>query len=498
MKKRMFKKPLRASSTLQDNLDDELLVEENDTVLLNHQNFGDILVDPDDMPEDLHKPLLAGLRKKSQKKVKAAAEDVLIDDDEDLTLLDDMPEDGLIDKEDILAEDETFFDDSDLDGVSPSDLIVSGDEGTVLDEDTTPDVSCDTSAAVKSATRILSLSETDTMPSDVKPQETVDTEQALEETAPEENLETKQREGEGDGDAVKVESKKKAKKVKAEDKDEDTVLDNNQKPGQLTVESSVDYNLVDLDGVKDSAEDVMFAAVGNTKWAIRANRIIAELTEESAKQLSAEDIYLDDEYDEATLAEVKSKGLRAGLRSMGYKLTTVNIKSSAQVKANVARLTASAKAEMKAKVEARDKVMQDSLVLAAVGLNRNIFKDYENTLRNELVASLQNAGVRNASRIVRAAFEKYGTDYSKKLMMIASDIADLPEETREGLASQLDMTMEAEEDVMADPNLYGDPVTEAEDECSVASVEAALRNPIKASVKSSVSVEDAPLPFVHF
>lgn len=495
MKKRMFKKPLRASSTLQDNLDDELLVEENDTVLLNHQNFGDILVDPDDMPEDLHKPLLAGLRKKSQKKVKAAAEDVLIDDDEDLILLDDMPEDGLIDKEDILAEDETFFDDSALDGVSPSDLIVSGDESTVLDEDTTPDVSCD--AAVKSATRILSLSETDTMPSDVKPQETVETEQALEETAPEENVETKQRDGEGEGDAVKVtvESKKKAKKVKAEDKDEETVLDNNQKNGPITVESSVDYNLVDLDGVKDSVEDVMFAAVGNTKWAIRANRIIAELTEESAKQLSAEDVYLEDEYDEATLAEVKSKGLRAGLRSMGYKLTTVNIKSSAQVKANVARLTASAKAEMKAKVEARDKVMQDSLVLAAVGLNRNIFKDYENTLRNELVASLQNAGVRNASRIVRAAFEKYGTDYSKKLMMIASDIADLPDETREGLASQLDMTMEADEDVMADPNLYGDPVTEAEDECSV---EAALRNPIKASVKSSVSVEDAPLPFVHF
>ena len=90
MKKRIFKKPLRASSTFQDNLDDELLVETNDTVLLNHQNFGDILVDPDsDMPEDTHKPLFAGLRRKSQ--VKAAAEDVLLDDDEDL-LLDDMPQ----------------------------------------------------------------------------------------------------------------------------------------------------------------------------------------------------------------------------------------------------------------------------------------------------------------------------------------------------------------------------------------------------------------------
>lgn len=492
MKKRIFKKPLRASSTLQDNLDDELLVETNDTVLLNHQNFGDILVDPDsDMPEDTHKPLLAKVRGK--RRVKAAAEDVLVDDD-DLPTLDDMPANGLVDEEDVTADvDDAFYNDPDV-GVSPADLVVSGDEETVIDEENAPDVKC---AAVKPASRVLSLSETDTMPSDVKPQETVDTEKALEETAPEANPENKQREGEGEGDATKVESKKKAKKVKAEDK-EDTVLDNNQKPGQLTVESSVDYNLVDIDGIKDSEDDLVFASVGDMKMAIHANRIIATINEDSAKQLSADDVYLDDAYDEATMAEVKSVGLRAGLRRMGYTLATVTVKSSAQVKANVARLTASATAEMKAKVEARDKVMQDSLILAAVGLNRNIFKDYENTLRNELVASLQNAGVRNASRIVRAAFEKYGTDYSKKLMTIASNIADLPEETRDGLASQLDMTMEADEDVMADPNLYGDPVTEAENECSMASVEAALRNPIKAStVKSSVSV-DAPLPFVHF
>lgn len=492
MKKRIFKKPLRASSTLQDNLDDELLVETNDTVLLNHQNFGDILVDPDsDMPEDTHKPLLAKVRGK--RRVKAAAEDVLVDDD-DLPTLDDMPANGLVDEEDVTADvDDAFYNDPDV-GVSPADLVVSGDEETVIDEENAPDVKC---AAVKPASRVLSLSETDTMPSDVKPQETVDTEKALEETAPEANPENKQREGEGEGDATKVESKKKAKKVKAEDK-EDTVLDNNQKPGQLTVESSVDYNLVDIDGIKDSEDDLVFASVGDMKMAIHANRIIATINEDSAKQLSADDVYLDDAYDEATMAEVKSVGLRAGLRRMGYTLATVTVKSSAQVKANVARLTASATAEMKAKVEARDKVMQDSLILAAVGLNRNIFKDYENTLRNELVASLQNAGVRNASRIVRTAFEKYGTDYSKKLMTIASNIADLPEETRDGLASQLDMTMEADEDVMADPNLYGDPVTEAENECSMASVEAALRNPIKAStVKSSVSV-DAPLPFVHF
>lgn len=487
MKKRMFKKPLRASSTYQDNLNEELLIEENDTSLLNHQNFGDILVDPEsDLPEDTHKPVLAKAYKKA-KKVKASEvfDDLDVIDESDDVITDDLellkdPDDFFEDDEILLSEDEEKSEEK-SEEEKPSEEKPSEEE------------------SVKSASDILSLNETDTMPSDVKPQEKVNTEDALEKTAPEENPEVKQRDGEGEGDAVKVESKKKAKKVKAEEKPEETILDNNQKNGPLTVESSMNYVLVDVDGVKDSVSDVVFASLGKTKLAIHANRVIATMDEDAAKQVSADDIYLEDEYDEATLAEIEKSGLRAGLRRMGYNLASVQLKSDAQVNAQVASLTASAKADMKAKIEARDKVMKDSLILAAVGLNRNIFKDYENSLRNELVASLQNAGVRNASRMVRAAFEKYGADYSKKLMMIASDIADLPEETREGLASQLDMTMEAEEDVVeSDPNVFGDPVTGDEDDEALPSVEAALRNPIKASIGHREVSVDAPLPFVHY
>ena len=94
-------------------------------------------------------------------------------------------------------------------------------------------------------------------------------------------------------------------------------------------------------------------------------------------------------------------------------------------------------------------------------------------------------------------------DYAKKLLVIANEVADLPEETRDGLAAQLDMTNEPDDEIMADPNLYGDPVTgEGEDgeDDSVESIEAALRNPIKAlatkhQVKASVN---KPLPFAIY
>ena len=199
MKKRMFKKPLRASSTYQDNLNEELLIEENDTSLLNHQNFGDILVDPEsDLPEDTHKPVLAKAYKKA-KKVKAS--DVF----DDLDVIDES-DDVITDDLELLKDPDDFFEDDEI--------LLSEDEEKSeekSEEEKPSEEKPSEEESVKSASDILSLNETDTMPSDVKPQEKVNTEDALEKTAPKENPEVKQRDGEGEGDAVKVESKKKAK-----------------------------------------------------------------------------------------------------------------------------------------------------------------------------------------------------------------------------------------------------------------------------------------------
>lgn len=490
------RRKLLASDLHSDVLDD-LMVEENDTSLLNHQEFGDLLIDPDENTEFKAMRDTHGI----SASVKAGLADEFDDLDDDL--LDDMPEDGL----DMI---ESELDD--LEEVDADDLL---DEDDGLDP-----------------IEVLSAEETDVMPSDVDEQKKIETEEALDKTTVEENETSDvQRAGETQDGAVeevtaadesedeeqKVEAEDESEDEKSEDKSEDeqkvesakkvkaeeVELQNNQSDSKIEVDSSADYALVDVDCVDDgSCDDLLFATIDGTKHVIKSNRIIASMTADSAKVCGCGDVYLDDDFDEAVISECEAKGLRAGLRAMGFTLATVKIKSSAQLNASVARATANAKAEMVKAQDKRNEVMKQSLALAAVGLNRNMFKDYENELRSELTAKFESLGVRGASRIVKAAFAEYGVDYANKLLVIANEIADLPEETRDGLAAQLDMTNEPDEEIMADPNLYGDPVVgegEDDEDEAVDSVEAALRNPLKAlaahKVKASVN---KPLPFTIY
>lgn len=481
------RRKLLASNLHSDALDD-LMVEENDTSLLNHQEFGDLLIDPDENTEFKAMRDTHGI----SASVKASLSDEFDDLDDDL--LDDMPEDGL-DAIESELDDEEEIDADDLldDGLDPIEVL-SADAEEKVEE---------TEKALEK-TKVEENETSDRQRSgetqDEAVEEAVEAEASEEKADDKEETEEKSEESKDKAEEKTEEKVESAKKVKAE---ENVELQNNQQDGKIEVDSSADYALVDVDCVDDSeCDDLLFASIDGTKHVIKSNRIIASMTADSAKVCGCDDVYLDDDFDEAVVSECEAKGLRAGLRAMGFTLATVKIKSSAQLNASVARATASAKAEMIKAQDKRNEVMKQALALAAVGLNRNMFKDYENTLRSELTAKFESLGVRGASRVVKAAFAEHGIDYANKLLVIANEIADLPEETRDGLAAQLDMTNEPDEEIMADPNLYGDPVVgegEDDEDEAVDSVEAALRNPLKAlaahKVKASVN---KPLPFTIY
>lgn len=447
------RKKLRASNLHSDVLDG-FGYEESDVSLLNHQTFGDLLIDPEENKSfkamrDTHSVF-------ASRKTKAGLDDLEDDPLDSLDdLVSDMPLDGLdaieseLDDEEnpdeIDADELEDLEDLDPDSASPLDVLSALDEGG----------------------------------------------------DPETELE-KSKDKANDNNPEQRPDEVKAKKVKAEEVE----LQNNQTNGPIEVDSNVDYSLVDVDCIADDIDcnELVFASFNGAKHVIHSNRIIASLTAEAAEVNEVSDVYLDDDFDEAVMSEVECKGLRAGLRSMGFTLASVKIKASKQVSAGVAKATADFKAKA-IEAEAKQKeIMTVSYALAAVGLNRNMFKDHQNTLRSELTARLEAAGVRHASRMVKAAFNEFGVAYANTLMTVASDIAKLPEETRAGLMAQLDMTNEPDEELMADPNLYGDPVTgedQDEEDVAVDSIEAALRNPIKAS-KVQVSASNKKLPFAIY
>jgi hypothetical protein len=270
--------------------------------------------------------------------------------------------------------------------------------------------------------------------------------------------------------------------------------------------------LVDIDETADELEDedLAFASLGASLHCIKANRIVASMTKKDAVTAKCEDIYQDDNFPEIVMANVQQKGLRKGLIASGFKLSKVAIDSNAAVKASVAAKVASARKELSASTKKHDETMQQCLALAAVGIDRGFFKGVANPLRASLETELQQAGVRGGSKVVRSLFAKYGVDYSRAMIQVATKLAAMPEETRNQLSDALDMTEVAEVLDEEEDTEDFDPDLEVEDDDDLPeTVSAAVRRPAHRSTRVNASSQTQkgsvqeilsgakPLPFIR-
>lgn len=217
-----------------------------------------------------------------------------------------------------------------------------------------------------------------------------------------------------------------------------------------------DMNLMDVDGADDSAENMTTAAMGTVLHVIKANRIVASMTKKMAIKAGHGDHYLGDEFHEATMAECSTYGVRAGLKSMGFALAKVNVGRSDVLNKRVESRTKQVTASIKRSNAASNEALGQCLAIAAVGINRQYFKDTRNELRAALEVELGSAGVRNASKLVRRVFASHGVDYAKAILTLANRLVGMPEETRNAFASALDMTSEGDFDADSGIEAPGD------------------------------------------
>lgn len=247
-------------------------------------------------------------------------------------------------------------------------------------------------------------------------------------------------------------------------------------------------SLLDADAVPDAdADDLMFAVTANVVHVIRSNRIIASMGPATARKIQMHDVYLSDQFQDVVQASVDSKGLRKGLVQSGFVLAKVKL--AAASKATTKAIEAKVSARITAKVEAlnrKDEALEQSLAIAAVGINRRYFKDTPNELRAALETELQTAGVRGASRMVQAAFQAHGVDYAKAILTLARRLSAMPEEVRNQYAEALDLTSDEEFDVEAELDDEDDFDEDAED--MPTSVSAALLSPSRRSSPQTASL----------
>lgn len=202
--------------------------------------------------------------------------------------------------------------------------------------------------------------------------------------------------------------------------------------------------LVDVDGTDDEGDDVLFASHGMRLHAIKANRIVASMGKKLAVKAHQEDVYMSDEFQDVTYAEMSKHGLRAGLQKMGFALATVNVSKNEVLNKRVTAKAQAVTAAVRRQGHGRDSVMKQCLAIAAVGINRQGFQGVRNELRAAFVDELESAGMRGAKALVRQVFAAHAVDYSKSLLTLATKLAGMPEVARNAVAASLDMTDESE------------------------------------------------------
>lgn len=216
--------------------------------------------------------------------------------------------------------------------------------------------------------------------------------------------------------------------------------------------SDEDLSILDIDETPDDeVEDVAFATFGTRLMAIKANRIIATMTARMAVNAGRNDVYLSDQFQQVTAMQIQQKGLRKGLKSMGFTLAKVNVSKQSNIKAVVQKQVHKTTAAVRQLQADKEKVLEQSLAIASVGINSQMFKGVQNELKASLEGEFRRLGIRGASKILTRAFAEHGPAYAKQVLELAKKISAMPEEVRDGYVDALDMndnTMDVQDEDM--------------------------------------------------
>lgn len=199
-------------------------------------------------------------------------------------------------------------------------------------------------------------------------------------------------------------------------------------------------SILDADGTDDADFDgLAFAQMGASVLVLKNDRVIAKMDEQTAITAGAHEFYTTEQFQEVALAECQRYGLRAGLESMGYVLSEVNIGRSEVINARVEAHVEQRTQEVRAQYQEQNTSYGHCLAIASVGINRGFWQDVPNELRAALENQLTSAGLRNAGRVVREVFAQYGTSYAKAIVAMADKLSHMSEQTRNELAAALDL-----------------------------------------------------------
>lgn len=137
-------------------------------------------------------------------------------------------------------------------------------------------------------------------------------------------------------------------------------------------------------------------------------------------------------------ASLKDSGFEKTASAFNFTLATVKLSKAKTLETTVAKVAKDHEVKLASKIKAQAAVLRESLEIAAVGLNRDIFAaTHSNPLKDEMLKMLASLGVDKVSAAmqVQAAFAKAGDDFVDVLLEKAHEIASYDPKVRGQLAS---------------------------------------------------------------
>lgn len=201
---------------------------------------------------------------------------------------------------------------------------------------------------------------------------------------------------------------------------------------------SEDIDMTDAVDTDDLTEMSVFSTTDSIMIA-SGPYILAQLQKEEAGE--NKDIFNSDSFRKAVISRLQSSGFEVALKDFGFKpvVLKASLKKSLQkkVEASVAGKTAQMDSERGSLVAS----WQQSIDIAAVGLNKNFWK-IDNPLKAALVRDLESAGMKKnaADKLINRVFASHSLAYTTALIEQAKVLMKKSVEARNELADTLDMT----------------------------------------------------------
>lgn len=217
------------------------------------------------------------------------------------------------------------------------------------------------------------------------------------------------------------------------DKPADTETTDTSNSGES---QSINADLVKLVSGSSGTTAIVPSPDRSAWWLFVDSKPVATASKENASD-NVQSMFNTDKFATAWEAATSEGVTEDVLNDFGFNSIKMEVPVEAAVKQNLEAAIEENKKTYEVAAEAASSRFQRCFGIAAVGINKNVFKE-ENPVKSALVASLGARKVRGAEQLIAAAFKQHGEQYLKNIALKASELMEKSEETLDDLAETVD------------------------------------------------------------